>query len=105
MNNNSNWKLRIEGHTDAKRDTLLAKVMLKRKGIKYSIEAHNTLSKNYNMILSIRRAKSVSNFLISSGVSKSRIETKGYGEEKPIASNKTELGRKKNRRVELIIIK
>ena len=35
MNNNSNWKLRIEGHTDAKRDTLLAKVMLKRKGIKY----------------------------------------------------------------------
>ena len=105
MNNNSNWKLRIEGHTDAKRDTLLAKVMLKRKGIKYSIEEHNTLSKNYNMILSIRRAKSVSNFLIKSGVSKSRIEAKGYGEEKPIASNKTELGRKKNRRVELIIIK
>ena len=105
MNNNSNWKLRIEGHTDAKRDTLLAKVMLRRKGIKYSIEEHNTLSKNYNMILSIRRAKSVSNFLIKSGVSKSRIEAKGYGEEKPIASNKTELGRKKNRRVELIIIK
>ena len=44
------------------------------------------------------------NYAIKSGVSKSRIEAKGYGEEKPIASNKTELGRKKNRRVELKII-
>lgn len=105
LNSYPQWNITIEGHTDAKRDSILAKKILLRKGIKYSVEAHNKLSKNYNMLLSHRRAQSVVTFLIKNGVSKTRIKAIGYGEEKPIASNATQEGRQKNRRVELVIIK
>jgi OOP family OmpA-OmpF porin len=55
----------------------------------------------YNMKLSRDRANSVRDYLVSKGVSKSQLETKGYGESKPIADNKTESGQAVNRRVEL----
>ena len=45
------------------------------------------------------------NYLIKNGISNSRFESIGFGEEKPIATNETELGRQKNRRVEVTIIK
>ena len=55
----------------------------------------------YNMGLSQRRAESVRSYLVSKGVKASRLEAKGYGETKPVASNDTNEGRAKNRRVEL----
>ena len=55
----------------------------------------------YNLRLSRDRANSVRDYLVSQGVSKSQLETKGYGETKPIADNKTESGQAVNRRVEL----
>lgn len=54
-----------------------------------------------NQQLSARRAASVKAYLETKGIDGSRLTTKGYGESKPIAENKTVEGRAKNRRVEL----
>lgn len=58
----------------------------------------------YNQGLSRQRAKSVATYFISQGINQQRILTVGYGESRPIASNDTETGRAKNRRVELTLI-
>lgn len=60
-------------------------------------------SDSYNYNLSQRRAASVSNYLISRGVSPSRINSVGYGKTRPIADNSTDYGRAQNRRVEITI--
>jgi outer membrane protein OmpA-like peptidoglycan-associated protein len=69
------------------------------------IEGHtdNTGEEPYNQKLSERRADAVQNFLVTQGVDGSRVTTRGYGEEKPVASNDTEAGRASNRRVEVAI--
>lgn len=64
----------------------------------------STGSDQYNQSLSERRASSVANYLGNSGVQQARLETRGYGESQPIASNSTEEGRSANRRVELKIV-
>ena len=57
----------------------------------------------YNQVLSEKRAKAVTNYLLTHhGIMSKRIIFKGYGETKPIASNDTNDGRFKNRRVEFI---
>ena len=73
-------KVRIEGHTDS--------------------DGTNA----YNKKLSDDRAASVKAFLVEAGVEEDRLESVGYGEEKPIADNDTEEGKYKNRRVEFNII-
>jgi outer membrane protein OmpA-like peptidoglycan-associated protein len=45
------------------------------------------------------------NYLITNGVASSRLTHKGYGESRPIDSNKTRAGRANNRRVEINLIK
>jgi outer membrane protein OmpA-like peptidoglycan-associated protein len=57
----------------------------------------------YNMDLSQRRAQAASAYLQSLGVPASRLQTAGRGESEPIASNDTEEGRQRNRRVEIAI--
>ena len=69
--------IRVEGHTDS------------------------VGSEEYNMDLSFRRANSVRDLLVQRGVNISRIETVGFGETKPVATNATEAGRQLNRRVEI----
>lgn len=64
----------------------------------------STGSADYNQTLSERRAKAVADYLSSRGVSSARIRWQGFGESQPIASNDTEEGRAKNRRVEIKII-
>ncbi|MFA5939587.1 MAG: OmpA family protein [Sinimarinibacterium sp.] len=67
----------------------------------------NTDSKGsdaYNRHLSVARAASVRNYLIDRGISGSRLETAGHGEEFPIADNDTEEGRAQNRRVEFRVL-
>lgn len=54
--------------------------------------------------LSEKRAKSVANYLISKGVPSERVLFKGYGKRRPIATNRTKEGRKKNQRVEIKIM-
>ncbi len=58
-----------------------------------------------NLALSEKRAENVANFIMNMGrISADRITYKGYGDTKPIATNKTEEGRTQNRRIELMII-
>jgi len=81
LNENPKLKIRIEGHTD------------------------NIGDANENMTLSKKRAKAVRDYLIIMGVNTNQIVGyKGYGQTKPIASNKTEKGRAKNRRTEFVIV-
>ncbi|HUG27402.1 MAG TPA: OmpA family protein [Gemmatimonadales bacterium] len=60
-------------------------------------------SDDYNQGLSVRRADAAASYLISEGVTRSRIGTFGLGETEPVASNDTEWGRAANRRVEVAI--
>lgn len=58
----------------------------------------------YNLNLSDQRAASVRSYLTGKGIPASRLESKGFGEARPVASNKTAAGRQENRRVELSIL-
>jgi outer membrane protein OmpA-like peptidoglycan-associated protein len=64
----------------------------------------NVGGKEYNQKLSLRRAKAVRNYLVSIGANAKKMTVSGKGETKPIASNSTEAGRAKNRRVEIEVI-
>lgn len=77
---NPNIKIEISGHTD------------------------NVGNDALNQKLSENRAKSVVNYLVSKGISSSRIISKGYGKTQPIADNRTEEGRALNRRTEFKIV-
>ncbi|MCB0318630.1 MAG: OmpA family protein [Bdellovibrionales bacterium] len=70
-----------------------------------SVEGHTDSvgSLEYNEKLSLNRAQAVADELVVNGISRSQVRTYGYGETAPIATNKTEYGRKRNRRVEVII--
>ena len=59
----------------------------------------------YNQGLSARRATAVVNYLVSQGLANSRFTRIGFGETKPIATNKTLKGREMNRRVEVLFTK
>ena len=64
----------------------------------------STASNAYNQKLSEKRANSVRQYIIDKfGIDGSRLTAKGYGEDRPIASNNTEEGKQKNRRVEAVI--
>lgn len=80
LKENPHMKIAIHGHTD------------------------NVGDDNYNLALSENRAKAVYQYLIEKGISASRLNYKGFGETKPIASNYTNDGRAKNRRTEFVII-
>jgi outer membrane protein OmpA-like peptidoglycan-associated protein len=63
----------------------------------------STGSEAVNNPLSIERAQSVRDYLAARGVSPARIQTAGRGEREPVADNSTEVGRAKNRRVEIFL--
>ncbi|MBD3767215.1 MAG: OmpA family protein [Gammaproteobacteria bacterium] len=69
------------------------------------VEGHtdNIGTAAYNQQLSIKRANAVRDALIKNGVPADKIQAKGYGFDKPVASNKTKDGRAQNRRVEITI--
>jgi outer membrane protein OmpA-like peptidoglycan-associated protein len=63
----------------------------------------NTGSDAVNNPLSVERAHSVRDYLVTRGVAASRVETAGRGEREPVADNSSEAGRAKNRRVEIFL--
>lgn len=85
----------------------LSELFLKYPQLEVEISGHtdSTGNQNENLILSEGRAKAVVDFLISKGISKEKLNFKGYGSNQPIANNETEEGRQQNRRVEFKILK
>ncbi|MBS3999273.1 MAG: OmpA family protein [Desulfobulbaceae bacterium] len=85
---------------------ILAEFMENKKNINILVEGHtdNVGTNVINDKLSEARANSVRNYLISKGISPKRIEIKGLGKRRPLATNDTEFGRRLNRRVEIVII-
>ena len=83
-----------------------AKVLISLPDLRAQIQAHTDSigAKEYNQILSEKRAASVRDYLVSQGVTADRLEEKGFGDTIPVFSNKTAKGRAQNRRVELKVI-
>jgi OmpA-OmpF porin, OOP family len=81
LNDNPAIRVEISGHTD------------------------NIGASGYNKDLSEKRAFSVYQYLIKSGIDKNRLMPKGYGQERPVSTNDTEQGRQNNRRIEFKIIR
>jgi outer membrane protein OmpA-like peptidoglycan-associated protein len=83
----------------------IAELLQKKPGWKIRIEGHTDTVGNAkaNLDLSVRRAQAVKQYLVEKqGVAGNRLTTDGLGGEKPVADNKSEDGRAKNRRVELV---
>jgi OmpA-OmpF porin, OOP family len=76
LNNNPRVRIQINGHTD------------------------NVGADDYNMQLSLNRAKAVYDYLIKEGVPRHRVRYKGFGKNNPVASNDTAEGKSQNRRIE-----
>lgn len=74
-------------------------------GLRFSVEGHtdSTGSVATNDSLSLRRATSVRDYLVSQGISASSIDVAGLGSSMPRADNSTADGRTRNRRVEIVV--
>ncbi len=80
-------------------------IMNKYPKVNFNIEGHTDNTGNYdsNKRLSQSRADAVKAYITEKGISASRLGAKGFGSDKPIASNNTSTGRQQNRRVEFVI--
>ena len=84
----------------------LQDILVKDTALQIAIEGHtdNTGGEAHNKALSLGRANAVVAYLEAKGIPKSRLESHGYAAEKPIATNDTDEGKAKNRRVEFRIL-
>lgn len=80
MNRKDDDRIEVGGHTD------------------------NVGKPDFNLKLSLDRANTVRDYLISKGIDAARVQAKGYGMTKPVADNKTDEGRATNRRTEVIVL-
>jgi outer membrane protein OmpA-like peptidoglycan-associated protein len=80
LNDNPKLKIQISGHTD------------------------NVGKPTDNLLLSNNRAKAVTNYLLQKGLLATRLIAKGFGSTKPLADNKTDIGKAMNRRTELSVV-
>ena len=85
----------------------VAQTLLENPEVVIEISGHtdNRGSKKLNKKLSLARAQSVVDYLISEGVGKNQLSSKGYGPSKPVETNRTADGRAKNRRIEMMRVK
>ncbi|MDX2197122.1 MAG: OmpA family protein [Cytophagales bacterium] len=86
---------------------LLLDLLIKNKNIRIEVSGHtdDTGTDEINNRLSYERARSVAEYLIKKGVDKNRLMYRGYGKNRPIASNTTDDGKKLNRRTEFEVLK
>ncbi len=83
----------------------LAGIILAHPGLKLTAEGYtdSTGSADFNQKLSEKRAQAVTDYLREQGVPGDSLNSTGFGEDRPVASNDTASGRQQNRRVELIV--
>ena len=74
-------------------------------GLSLEVEGHTDSvgSNESNQILSEQRGESVRDYLLKQGMAIGSVSSKGFGEDKPVATNDTAVGRQQNRRVEIVI--
>ena len=84
----------------------VSEVLQEYKSTMIQVAGHtdSTGGDKYSLMLSQQRAQSVANILSGFGVEQVRLDTVGFGETQPIASNSTASGREQNRRVELTLL-
>ena len=84
-----------------------AAILIEHNSLNIDIEGYtdNTGPKEKNLKLSQQRAEVVKSYLVKKGVAENRLTATGFGEDKPLASNKTEKGKAENRRVEFKVKK
>jgi outer membrane protein OmpA-like peptidoglycan-associated protein len=82
----------------------IVSLLKKRPTLRVGVEGHtdNTGTAALNKTLSEARAKAVADAIAAAGITASRVVSAGYGQERPIGDNRTEEGRAKNRRVEIV---
>jgi len=85
----------------------LYQLMMEQPNLEIELGGHTDNQGIYsaNIRLSQDRAEAVREFLVEKGIPRKRIEAKGYGPSKPVASNLNPETRKQNRRVEITILK
>ncbi len=83
----------------------LAETLKKYDDTNVLVEGHTDITgtREYNMVLSDKRAQSVADYLKGLGVAGKRLTTEGYGPDQPVANNDNDYGRQQNRRVEVAI--
>lgn len=82
----------------------IAAALRDASALKVSVEGHtdNTGTAEGNKTLSMKRAEAVVAALVQAGIAADRLSAVGWGQERPVADNRTEEGRAKNRRVEVV---
>jgi outer membrane protein OmpA-like peptidoglycan-associated protein len=98
------WDLRPESFVELDR---VVRLLAENPAIEIEMSAHTDSygSDDYNITLSGNRARSVMEYILSKGISPTRIISQGYGESRPVVPNDTPENRQLNRRVEFKILK
>lgn len=77
-------------------------VLARYPEVQVEIQVHEAEQReSYSLCLSCRRAKAIAEYLVAHGIERARVPAQGYGDNRPIASNRTAEGRQQNRRVEV----
>ena len=99
----SSYVLRPESYPQLDK---LAKTLATTPGLVIEIAGHtdNVGDRQLNQALSENRAKIIRNYLIRSGIVESRLKPNGYGHKRPAAPNDSEENKRKNRRVEFVVL-
>lgn len=84
----------------------VARALRQQRDLRIRVDGHtdSTGDSRDNLQLSRERARSVATWLMLQGVAAERIDTRGHGETRPVESNATAEGRKRNRRIEIILL-
>ena len=96
----------IDAASKSRLEREVVPVIAANPGVRLRIDGHTDSrgSEAYNQQLSERRAKAVRDFLVSKGVSDSRLSSQGFGESRPVAPNDSAENLRKNRRTELTVV-
>ncbi len=95
------WELKPDGVASVREIVALMKA---DPALKLAVEGHtdNVGTPAANKTLSANRANAVMRAVVAGGIAASRLTAAGFGQERPVADNRSEEGRAKNRRVELV---